>query len=380
MKVGVIVILCLVVCANAYPTNVTEIIRDYGYPCEDYLAQTPDGWSLSIQRIPHGKSKVGASKGVVFLQHGLACDSTSWVLNPASEDLPLVLADAGYDVWMGNNRGNGLSMINKYYTPDQPQFWNFTWDDMASSDLPTMIDFVLTQTKEKTLAYIGVSEGTTIAFSGFLNPELAAKISIYVALAPVAYVHHENSLVMSYLADLDAAQIIAFLGDHEFYLPVAIHQLIPDICELDPTGCEYILSLLMGPSIHENSSRFEYYLNYQPVPTSVKNMIHWSQGVTAEVFQKYDYGREGNMVEYGQPTPPVYDLKKLPKTLNIALFTGGNDYLADPKDVATLLDDLPTSPVSRYYDPTYSHIDYVMSPNAATTAYPKITKKKRLVT
>jgi lysosomal acid lipase/cholesteryl ester hydrolase len=51
-----------------------------------------------------------------------------------------ILADAGYDVWLGNNRGNTYSMTNLYYTPDEDDFWNFSWDQMASSDLSTEID------------------------------------------------------------------------------------------------------------------------------------------------------------------------------------------------------------------------------------------------
>ena len=338
---------------------------------------TPDGYYLSLQQIPHGiKNKNQATKGIVFLQHGLNSDSASWVLNPPNESLSFVLADAGYEVWMGNDRGDGLSMRNKYYTPDQSEFWNFTYDQMAQYDLPTMINFTLANAalrNQKTLAYIGISEGTIIMFAGASRnyANIADSVNLFIALAPVAYVYHQRSPIMQVLAELDTAQILELLGDHEFYLPNVIETLLPDICKINPQDCDWVLSLLMGPSTHINTSRIPYYLNYQPNPTSILNMVHWSQGAYADVFQMFDYGTpEGNKRHYNQSTPPQYELSKIKKSLPIALFTGGNDYLADPLDVARLIKDLPTAPVLIHNEPSYSHVDYAIAPDAATRAYP----------
>jgi hypothetical protein len=38
----------------------------------------------------------------------------------------------GYDVWLGNSRGNVYSRKNIYYTPDEDAFWAWSWDEMAS--------------------------------------------------------------------------------------------------------------------------------------------------------------------------------------------------------------------------------------------------------
>ena len=50
-----------------------------------------------------------------------------------------------------------------------------------------MIDYVLQETKEEKLVYIGYSMGSIMGFAGFsTQPELEAKVKLFIALAPVA--------------------------------------------------------------------------------------------------------------------------------------------------------------------------------------------------
>ena len=77
--------------------NVMQILAYWHYPGESHNVITPDGYNLTIHRIPHANS----SKGVVFLQHCLLCSSADFLLNLPNESLAFILADEGYDVWMG---------------------------------------------------------------------------------------------------------------------------------------------------------------------------------------------------------------------------------------------------------------------------------------
>ena len=85
-----------------------------------------DGYIIQLHRIPArgGGGGGGGGGGVpVYLQHGLLCSSASWVTSgPAS--LGFVLSEAGYDVWLGNFRGNAYGRRHASLNPDlDKNFW-----------------------------------------------------------------------------------------------------------------------------------------------------------------------------------------------------------------------------------------------------------------
>jgi len=261
-------------------------------------------------------------------------------------------------------------MTNTKYTPNNPQFWDFSWDEMALFDLPANINYILQYTGVPTLAYAGHSEGTIQAFAGFIsNHTLASRVNVYLALAPVAFVKYVRGILLQAMAKLDTDDLFELLGVEEFYPPNVIDKLLPGYCDLFPQLCAFDVDLVCGPTTFLNDSRVGYYLDYEPNPTSVKNMAHWAQGVREGTFGRFDYGAQGNLLHYNQTTPPQYDPAQYPQNLPTVLFCGEEDYLADPADVAILLQTLSITPFV-HTETQYAHLDPLLGINAYSRIYP----------
>jgi len=360
--------------------DICTIIESNGYPCELHTTTTSDGFILSVYRIPYSAaSNSTGNKPAVFLQHGLLDCAAAWVVNSPSESLGYILADHGFDVYLGNIRGNTYSSNNTQYSPSDPAYWDLIdFDNMIAIDLPAQIDLALAISGQKNLVYIGHSQGTLMGFGGFSSqPQTAAKVSIFIAMAPVAYVNHQTSILLTALSDLDTVLIFELFGIEDFLPSNEWLKIIGGILCLDiPMACSDFLFLLCGwDTTNLNSTRIPYYLDYTPAGTSVRNMAHWSQMVNSGKFQMYDYGRAGNIEHYNQATPPQYYLSNLVNP-PVALFTGTNDDLADPQDVQELIANLPNNnkPVLVNNQVTYEHLDFTWGVNAHKLIYPSVVQ------
>ena len=95
----------------------------------------------------------------VLIVHGISSNHYCWDLDP-SRSLGLYLAEHGYDAWLLDTRGHG----DARHPPDKKILWgNWDIDDYALHDLPTAIDYILSETGRQRLSYVGHSLGGIIA-------------------------------------------------------------------------------------------------------------------------------------------------------------------------------------------------------------------------
>ncbi|GMT21379.1 hypothetical protein PFISCL1PPCAC_12676, partial [Pristionchus fissidentatus] len=130
-----------------------QIIRYHGYPAEEHHTVTQDGYILTLHRIPHGKTGIIA-RPAILLQHGLLSSSFDFLSLLPEKSLSYFLADSGYDVWIGNNRGNLYSNSHVKYSWFDERFWNFTFDEMARFDTHALVDYILNTTTNQTGIYV----------------------------------------------------------------------------------------------------------------------------------------------------------------------------------------------------------------------------------
>lgn len=360
--------------------NISELIRHWGYPAEEFEVVTEDEYILSVNRIPHGfKNKDGQeAKPVVFLQHGLLAAGSNWVTNLPNTSLGFLLADAGFDVWIGNSRGNTWSRKHVSLDPKQKKYWQFSHDELAKKDLPAVINFITKTTGQEQIFYVGHSQGTTIAFMAFSTmPELASKIKMFFALAPVATVGLTKS-PMAKLSVIPEFLIWDLFGRKDFFPQNELIKFFAtEFCSRKPLSvlCGNVFFLLCGfDEKNLNMSRTPVYTTHCPAGTSVQNMVHWAQAVKSSKLMAYDYGKAGNMAHYNQSTPPLYNVRDM--TVPTALWSGGQDTLADPQDVALLLTQIPKLVYHRDIK-HWEHLDFIWGLDAPQEMYNKMIEIMR---
>ncbi|MQL78218.1 hypothetical protein Taro_010656 [Colocasia esculenta] len=350
-----------------------RLIRPLGYPCTEHTVQTTDGFLLTVQHIPHGKGILNAGPGrPVFLQHGLFQGGDTWFLNSVEESLGFILADQGFDVWVGNVRGTRWSLGHTSLSENKRAFWDWSWQDLAENDLRDMINYVYSITNSKVF-FVGHSQGTIMGLAALTIPDIAEMIEAAALLCPISYLDHISAPLVLRAVKMHLDQVLLTMGIHQlnFRSDVGV-QVLDSLCD-GHMDCANFLSSITGQNCCFNGSRVDYYLEYEPHPSSVKNINHLFQMIRKGTFAKYDYGLWGNLKHYGYVHPPAYDLASIPDSLPLWMAYGGNDALADVTDVKRVIKALRSDPELVYLD-AYGHIDFIYSMHAKADVYDKMIK------
>lgn len=352
--------------------NIQELTSKYGYPFEEHNVTTDDGYILTLHRIPCKKNCVGEA---IFLMHGLIDTSDTWILQGPNKSPGYILADKGYDIWLGNARGNKYSLSHEHLQPTESEFWQFTWEEIGYYDLTAMIDYTLNKTCNSQLYYIGHSQGTTsFLVMNSMRPEYNEKIKMMFALAPVAFCKNIKSPIVRMFSP--AYKILGyFLSSFNTYSPTTdfFNKFAMSICTVMPNRCDNLLRLIIGSDYKfVNKTMLPILFGHIPSSSSTMQFMHYGQLVESGKFRRYDYGDEGNMERYNDTTPPDYDLTGI--TLPISIFYSGNDWLSDHKDVEVLIEQLPNVKFVNYIEP-FNHWDFLYAEIASDVVYSDIVKQ-----
>ncbi|KAL4332998.1 hypothetical protein GQ457_07G000580 [Hibiscus cannabinus] len=351
----------------------------HGYKCEEHQVKTEDGYILNMQRIPEGREGGGnRKKQPVLIQHGVLVDGMTWLLNSPEQNLPMILADNGFDVWIANTRGTRFCRQHVSLDPVLPEFWDWSWDELVAYDLPAVFGFVFNHTGQK-IHYIGHSLGTLIGLASFSEGHQADKLKSAAFLSPVAYLSHMKTALGVLAARAFVGEITTLFGIAEFNPkgPEA-SAFLKALCDHPGVDCYDLVSAVTGKNCCLNASTVDLFLQNEPQSTATKNMVHLAQTVRDGVLKKYDYGRpDYNLMRYGEPTPPAYNISNIARDLPIFISYGGQDALSDVQDVQLLLDHLKFHDVNKLsvqYIKDYAHADFIMGINAKDVVYNQVVQ------
>ncbi|KAH6644249.1 Alpha/Beta hydrolase protein [Boeremia exigua] len=366
--------------AIANAGDFAELCDIYGYYCEEHIVQTGDGYLLGLHRlgwkrgeegarVNPGPGKDGLRKKVVYLHHGLMMNSEVWVcLTQRERCLPFELVERGYDVWLGNNRGNKYSKKNIHMAPTEPRFWNFSMDQFAFHDIPDSIAYILETTHQPSLSYIGFSQGTAQAFATLsIHPTLNEKVDVFIALAPAMSPKGVASGTVDSFVKASPDILYLAFGRKAILASATMWQSIlypPIFVRLIDTSLKFLFNwTAVNISPDQKLASYPHLYSY----TSTKSVVHWFQIIRNGVFQMYDDEAPSPMTNRSK----YYKVAKFP-TRNIktpiVLVWGGSDSLVD---INVMLKELPRHTIAKEI-PHYEHLDFLWASSVDKLVFPHV--------
>lgn len=281
------------------------------------------------------------------------------------------LVEQGWDVWLSNQRGNVYAREHVTLSSSDWRFWEFSYHELGSLDLPAVIDYILQKTNRQKIVYIGHSQGCASFFAMVSDlPEMNKKVTAMFALAPVSGLGNARTRfpVMYNMAKLVGVprRLLGLLNVNKIgadlpwfistFLFICLPVLRPFIRHLSR---QIMKDNASHPCQNVADNSLEFFLLFRlRNGASWRQIEHFSQSLVGKhFFHHFDYGKEENMKIYGQSQPPKYDLSKI--TIHVSLIWGQNDDLVVPEDLVALVRKLQNKTILRI--PGYKHLDFVAS-------------------
>ncbi|GMT16549.1 hypothetical protein PFISCL1PPCAC_7846, partial [Pristionchus fissidentatus] len=314
---------------NPYTTE--KLIRSEGFPFEEHRVATTDGYVIRIHRIPQKESP----KSIVLVQPGLLMDSACFVSNGVNGSLPFLLSAAGHDVWLGNSRG-GIYSEHSQWSKKEPRFWDFTWEDLAAHEVPSIIDYILKETGRKQLIYVGNSQSGLVAMTLMsTREEYNDKIAALFGLAPAASLSHVKGPMIESTPLIHLLDLLEELAGPQ---PVLTRSLLNDVLRVACSvgvmqyACERTFFRNGGDwSSQLDYSRLPIYYSNYPGGSSTKNTRHFTQMMLKKRTARFDYGEVENLRRYGTLFPPSFNFSSV--RVPMYLWYSEGDYLVGAEDI-----------------------------------------------
>lgn len=137
---------------------------------------------------------------------------------------------------------------------------------MAAFDIPAMVDYTISLTKQNKIFVIGHSQGAMVLLARLSQDlDLSSKIKLFLAVGPVA---HLGNLIgpIKYVAEVGLNRWFNIFGKKDFLPSNAVTQGIADkVCGnlfIDKTLCKNGINIISGPSDNLNVTRIPVYLSH----------------------------------------------------------------------------------------------------------------------
>lgn len=341
------------------------------------------------------------------MEHGGTIDPTAYIIASSIQHFPevwprkpedgpmrswnrslaFVLANNGYDVWLGETRGSNDAnsrrstsrAIGAVFNGENARknmtiaenirllleswdYWSFSQDDIVAHEYKSHIDTVLkiTGSQKLHLFTFSLSTPTSLAFLGS-RPDYAAKVQGYVSMAPIV-----SGQGVSLFVRLVFETFCPFFPNELgtlFFTDLLLTKPFRDLLLFwsRPPQLRYMLTktlitLGMGPSAKYQTLLDMNVLGHLMRRLSFKELKQMCQQMRSNKLQKFDYGPIKNQILYNQTSPPEYDLSNL-NIRDWIIVAARHDSLSTPQVVDHLIDIVNPKPIARLEVPHFNHAD-----------------------
>ncbi|CAD1809206.1 alpha/beta hydrolase fold family protein [Candida parapsilosis] len=347
--------------------TIHDMVSLFGYEIESRIVTTKDSYLLTLHRLRGGSSIRVPNGKVVYLHHGLLMCSEVWVtMIEKYQNLPFILYDLGYDVWMGNNRGNKYSQKHLNYDVRSSQFWNFSIDEFALFDIPNSIEYILNNTGREKLTYIGFSQGSAQAFASVsVNSDLNNKIDQLIAISPATTPHGLHSKFLDILLK-SSPNVTYLLFGRKVLMPSCIFWqriMYPPLFDKVIDIADYMLFNWKSLNISKLQKLSSYAHLYST--TSVKCVVHWFQVMSSKNFQMYFDTTTSSSLSGLNPIS--YPLKNI--QVPVHLIYGTIDSLVD---IDVMKSQLPKKMTTTFAVPDHEHLDNLWGEDVFESVFKRV--------
>lgn len=362
-----------------------DLIRSRGFDYELHSVPVRDGFVLGVHRIVN--PFIAVTRSTVLMFHGLTGTSDTFLnteysgfINEPPEfvspNLGFELAKRGHDVFLLDQRACYFSANNTLFSYDQPEYWNWSLDELALVDLPATIEHIRFMTGRKQIAYIAHSQGTMAMFMLMSREQKYNNIiRPFIALAPYFYLRNTIFNEAPELRVLPLQMVEQFLKQPSSRGPLLDRRIkemssrmscgFPFSRELSCTPMARLVftfgSFLVNPILpNVNVQRLPVFIQSSTYDVfGTRQISQYLQSFYSEYTTQLSLSTEENARNYGQVNAPIYDAERITCD-SIILFSAVNDVIADPDDVQRLIQTMATPPLFHFNitEPTFGHLTF----------------------
>ncbi|CAM6085618.1 unnamed protein product [Calypogeia fissa] len=315
------------------------------------------------------QSSLGESAQPVLLMHHEFQNGNSWFMHVDGDSdqlLPILLLNSGFDVWVGHQRATYYGHDHVTLSPVDESYWNWTWDEHAMYDIPALLELVTTETGSA-VHFVGISQSATAGAAAATMPFAAPLLKSMTLIGPTIYRGNSTSHTLNGWGALLGRNIA-----RASYFPEpqnGVFNLTADSNSfLSSFGLSAFMTDMSGPNCCLGPKFKVKFNNGWDGTTSMKNLMHYQQGIVTNTWSHFDYGSVmNNSLAYGgSPLPPIYDPDDMAATLPVLVVYGGRDNIAPPNGVRQFVSHLGESGPkgnnsTTVFLPAYAHFDLLYS-------------------